>query len=267
MRFINFLTESLNFVDLPDLNKKFKDRFKCSITDCNANLKLNGGEVKLNTNELSIMKINIDDLKHFFSANGWEDCSVNSKELIFRQAREATDNIKPYYELEMSRNADYMRLYKELLNDLHFSYYHVSTATPESLFQTNGLRCKNNSNVKFSKRIYMVSGKMALKCCILDRLIEEDTDIDDAQEILNNKLMEVAEQMVLDIQCDWENDHGTKNIPPLYIYKVELPDNWPVYKDPEFNDDDAWSACACFTNQNIPLKNLRLIKTVTENYC
>lgn len=267
MRFINFLTESLNFVDLPELNKKFRNRFKCSLTDCNANMKYSGGEIKFSVNELKILKIDIEDLKRFFDANGWENCSNKTDELIFRQAREATDNIKPYYELDMAKNNDYQQLYRELLKVLNVnSYYHISTVSPEQLFSTNGLRCKNNSNVKFSKRIYMVSSKMALKTCILDGSIDDTMDKIEAQEALNNRLYDCADQMVLNIQCEWENDHSTKNVPVLYMYKIELPKNWPVYKDPEFNDDDEFSACACFTNQNIPVKFIKLEKEITDSY-
>lgn len=265
MRFINFLTESLNFVDLPELNKKFKDRFKCSLTDCNAKMKFNGGEVKLAVNELNILKIDIADLQRFFSANGWEDCSVNENEFIYRQAREAETNVKSYYE-DLAKNKKLLSLYNSLLPKLQFNFYHVSTVNPDSLFATGGLRCKNNSKVKFSKRIYMVSGKMALKCCLLEGLVDEDTEVSEIQTILDEKLSTCAEQMVLNLQCEWEADHGTKEVPPLYIYAISLPNNWPVFKDPEFNDDDEFSACACFTTQNIPVKFIEYADIISDSY-
>lgn len=265
MRFINFLTESLSFVDLPELNKKFKDRFKCSLSDCNAKMEFNGGEVKLSEGELAILDIDIDTLIHFFEANGWVDCSKNSGELIFRQSREPVDNIKPYYELELSKNRNAVKLYKDLLNKLKFNFYHISTVSPKQLFATNGLRCRNSNNTKYPNRIYMVSGKMALKVVILENMIDEYMDINEIQEILDEKLIDIAKQMIDDIKLTWNNDHDTK-IPELYMYKLELPSNWPVYKDPEYNDDDEFSACACFTNQNIPVKFIKIEKEITDSY-
>lgn len=259
------MNESLGFVDLPELCRKWKNKYKCKLSDI-AKLVFNGMQVKFSINELrEIYGFDVDDIIRFFEVNGWADCSNTDKagnyvtdELIFRQSREPVDNIKSYYELELMNNPDKLALYRNLLKKLDFSkFYHVSRVSPAALAKTAGLRCKNDSKVKFEKRIYMISGKMALKVLVIDGSITENTDIKTAQEQLDEKLYELAGQMVGDIKIAWEYDHD-EPISKLYIYEINLPGNWPVYKDPEYDDEDEFSACACFTIQNIPLKFIRL---------
>ena len=266
MRFSDFMNESLGFVDLPELCRKWKNKYKCKLPDI-AKLVFNGMQAKFSINELTeVYGFDIEDIVKFFAANGWTDCSKTdasgnyiTDELIFRQSREPVDNVKPYYELELANNPDKLALYRDLLKKLDFSkFYHVSRVPPNALAKTTGLRCKNDSKVKFEKRIYMISGKMALKVLIIEDGITADTDLNKAQELLNDKLYELAEQMIGDIKIAWEYDHD-EQLTKLYIYEIILPPNWPVYKDPEYDDEDELSACACFTIQNIPLKFIKYV--------
>ena len=260
------MNESLRFVDLPELCRKWKNKYKCKLSDV-AKLVFNGMQAKFSINEINeVYGFDINDIVKFFEANGWTDCSLTDEdgnyttdELIFRQSREPVDNVKPYYELELANSPDKLALYRKLLKELDFStFYHVSRVHPRDLANTPGLRCKNSSKIKFEKRIYMISGKMALKVLIIDGSITEDTSIAAAQELLNEKLHELTKQMISDIKIAWDYDHD-EPLTKLYIYEISLPSNWPVYKDPEYDDEDEFSACACFTIQNIPLKFIKFL--------
>ena len=257
------LNESLKFVDLPELCKKWKSRFGYKLVDCANmnNISFNGMEVKFNTDEVkNLFHLDTDDIKKFFNANGWDDCSTDDRQLIFRQAREPVDNIKPYYELELANNPDKAKLYKSLLKELDFSkFYHISMASPDELKKTGGLRCKNKNRVRYENRIYMISGKMALKTLIIDGMVTEDTPLPEAQELLDKRIWEVTEKMIFDMHLVWKEDHGT-DLNSLYVYEIDLPNTYPVYKDPEYDDEDDLSACACFTNQNIPSQFIKYIK-------
>ena len=258
MTFAEYMNESLRFVDLPELCQKWKNRFNIRLNDC-ATLSLNGMEVKFSASELAnIYNIDIAEAKQFFDANGWSDCSPNKKQLIFRQSREPVDNIKPYVELELLNDPDKMEAYNRFIKELDFSkFYHISSATPEILKQTGGLRCKNKNNVKYERRIYMISGKMALKTIVIDGTIDYDTSIEEAQAALEKRLDELTERMLFDMHYTWRKDHD-EDMPKMYVYEINLPSNFKVYKDPEFDDEDDLSACACFTNQNIPVKYIKL---------
>lgn len=262
MNFIDYMNESLRFVDLPELCKKWKSKYKCRLIDCTetSNIAFNGMEVKFSKTELeTVYNFNLNDIDHFFTSNGWDNCSQpDSDTLIYRQSREPVDNIKPYYELEMSNNPEMVKMYRKFLELLDFSkFYHISSATPEMIKQTGGLRCKNKNKVKYENRIYLISGKMALKTIIIDGSIDYSTTKQEAQSILEKRLDELTEKMLFDMHYSWRGDHG-EEMPKMYIYEINLPLNFNVYKDPEFDDEDDLSACACFTNQNIPAKYIKL---------
>lgn len=262
MKFIEFVNESLRFVDLPELCKKWKSRYKCRLVDCTktSDMTFNGMEVKFSRNELeSVYNFDLDDVDYFFTANGWDNCSLpDSDTLIYRQSREPVDNIKPYVELELVNNPAKMETYNKFIKRLDFSkFYHISSATPEMIKRTGGLRCKNKNKVKYENRIYLISGKMALKTIIIDGSIDYSTTEQEAHDILEKRLDELTEKMLFDMHYSWRNDHD-EDMPKMYVYEINLPSSFNVYKDPEFDDEDDLSACACFTNQNIPAKYIKL---------
>lgn len=251
---MDFMNESLRFVDLPELCKKWKAKYGLTLSDM-ATLPLNGMEVRFSVSELTnVYDMDIDEVQHFFEANGWSNCSNNETDLIFRQSREPVDNIKPYCELELARDPEKLKTFKKFNSLLDFStFYHISPITPEMLNKTGGLRCKNKNKVKYDNRIYMISGRMALKTIIIDDSINYNTDKKSAQNILETRLNELTERMLLDMYYTWPEDHN-EDMPKMYVYEINLPSNFTVYKDPEFDDD----MCACFTNQNIPVKYIKL---------
>lgn len=271
MRLLNILTESLKFVDLPELVKKFRVRFHIPLQNCAKRLTLNGMEVKFSQDILKENDLDVHDVAKFFVANGWDDCSLiddegnyTTDEVIFRQGREEVDNVKPYYELELFRNKEYMATFNKFLGKLDFTkFYHISSATPDDLIKTGGLRCKRKSkSVNYPPRIYMINGKMALKVLILRGDIDIDTSVKMAQHKLNDEMYNLAQSMFNQIVIEWEDDHDDK-MPQMYMYRIDLPENWPVHKDPEFDDDDDLSSCACFTNQNIPMKFITFIEELS----
>lgn len=271
MRLLNILTESLKFVDLPELVKKFRVRFHIPLQNCAKRLTLNGMEVKFSQDILKENDLDVHDVAKFFVANGWDDCSLiddegnyTTDEVIFRQGREEVDNVKPYYELELFRNKEYLATFNKFLGKLDFTkFYHISSATPDDLIKTGGLRCKRKSkSVNYPPRIYMINGKMALKVLILRGDIDIDTSVKMAQHKLNDEMYNLAQSMFNQIVIEWEDDHDDK-MPQMYMYRIDLPENWPVHKDPEFDDDDDLSSCACFTNQNIPMKFITFIEELS----
>lgn len=271
MRLLNILTESLKFVDLPELVKKFRVRFHIPLQNCAKRLILNGMEVKFSQEILKENDLDVHDVAKFFAANGWDDCSLvddegnyTTDEVIFRQGREEVDNVKPYYELELFKNKEYMVTFNKFLGKLDFTkFYHISSATPDELIKTGGLRCKRKSkSVNYPPRIYMINGKMALKVLILRGDIDIDTSVRMAQHKLNDEMYNLAQSMFNQIVIEWEEDHD-EEMPQMYMYRIDLPENWPVHKDPEFDDDDELSSCACFTNQNIPMKFITFIEALS----
>lgn len=271
MRLLNILTESLKFVDLPELVKKFRVRFHIPLQNCAKRLILNGMEVKFSQNILKENSLDVHDIAKFFAANGWDDCSLvdnegnyTTDEVIFRQGREEADNVKPYYELELFRNKEYMTIFNKFLGKLDFTkFYHISSATPDELIKTGGLRCKRKAkSVNYPPRIYMINGKMALKVLILKGDIDIDTSVNMAQHKLNDEMYNLAQSMFNQIAIEWEEDHD-EEMPKMYMYRINLPENWPIHKDPEFDDDDELSSCACFTNQNIPMKFITFIEVLS----
>ena len=251
---MDFMNESLRFVDLPELCKKWKAAYGLTLSDM-ATLPLNGLEVRFSVSELvDIYGMNTGEVRHFFDANGWSDCSTSATELIFRQSREPVDNVKPYCELELANDPEKMKTFEKFNNLLDFgTFYHISPAGPEMIKKTGGLRCKNKNRTKYDNRIYMISGRMALKTIIVDGYIDYSTSEKEAQNALETRMDELTERMMLDMYYTWQEDHG-ETMPKMYVYEINLPPNFTVYKDPEFDDD----MCACFTNQNIPAKYIRL---------
>jgi hypothetical protein len=271
MRLLNILTESLKFVDLPELVKKFRVRFHIPLQNCAKRMTLNGMEVKFSQEILKENDLDVHDVAKFFAANGWYDCSLvddegnyTTDEVIFRQGREEVDNVKPYYELELFKNKEYMATFNKFLGKLDFTkFYHISSATPDELIKTGGLRCKRKSkSVNYPPRIYMINGKMALKVLILRGDIDIDTSVRMAQHKLNDEMYNLAQSMFNQIVIEWEKDHD-EEMPQMHMYRIDLPENWPVHKDPEFDDDDELSSCACFTNQNIPMKFITCIEALS----
>lgn len=114
-----------------------------------------------------------------------------------------------------------------------FRYYaHSSSAGPEIILRT-GLRCKANNTRE--NRIYL---------CELENPLIPSKDLKEKLLVINY----LKERNY--IKYDDYDDR--------YSYQIELPANYPIYIDPEF-DDPAGDDRAIYIINNIPGKNITLI--------
>lgn len=223
------IRESLESVSYSILAKRFKIAFGDDINKYIKNTANDPNDwISFHLDEIED-NIGLDHFEEFLSKNRWYNTS-SKLDLSLNTLNIRRGDLSPQ---------------KSLLK-MSLPYYHVSPANPDVLMKV-GLRPKSSNNQEnYPARIYLISGDLVLNYMIENDEIDATQDEDEIEWHVRQRCREIAKELIRMLA-----DAAGISERKYKIYKVRLPEQIKVYKDPAYSD------FGVYTTSAIPAKYIR----------